>query len=111
MKLRSYQFLPDNYLLDILSTTRNGKNIPKEDMLKILAEHLYYQNVMRQELPIDTSKKILNETSLITSFADINYKSSEILKDYIRKQDTSNLQNTDALELSLPYYNSSGYEL
>lgn len=111
MKLRSYQFLPDDYLLESLATSRNKTPISKQDMLKILAEQLYYQNVMWQELPIDTSKKILNETSLITAFADINNKSSSTITSYIRQQDLNKYENPNSIELALPYYTSDGYEL
>jgi hypothetical protein len=66
---------------------------------------------MRQELPIDTSKKILNETSLIAAFADINNKSSSTITSYIRKQDLNKYENPNSIELALPYYSSGGYEL
>jgi hypothetical protein len=57
-------------------------------MVKVVAEQLHYQNVMWQELPIDTSKKVLNEASFVTSFADSNHKSQTILSEYITKQST-----------------------
>jgi hypothetical protein len=59
--LRSYKFLPEDYLIDELSTTWNTKEVSSRDMIDILAEQLYYQNVMRQELPLNTTRNILQE--------------------------------------------------
>ncbi|MBP7007687.1 hypothetical protein KBB05_03000 [Patescibacteria group bacterium] len=109
--LRSYKFLPDDYLIDQLVTTWNKKEVSSDDMIDILAEQLYYQNTMRQELPLDTTKSILTEIGFYQSFADSNHKSHLMLNEYMTQQPTSYLENSNSLSLKFPYYQSGGYEL
>lgn len=110
MNLRSYQLLPENFFIDNLATTREDKQVSSDDMVRIIAQQLYYQNVMWLQLPVQTSKKVLDEVSMIQSFADINHKSRELYSKYLVEQPKDKLDDLNSYDLYLPYYNLSGYE-
>lgn len=109
--LRSYKFLPEDYLIDQLATTWNKKEVTSNDMVDILAEQLYYQNVMWQELPLNVTRDILQELWFYQSFADSNHKARTMLNEYIITQPTNYLDNSNSLSLKYPYYQSTGYEI
>ncbi|HMY80233.1 MAG TPA: hypothetical protein PK048_00105 [Candidatus Absconditabacterales bacterium] len=109
--LRPYELLPDDFLINQLSTIRQGKNVSVQDAIRSIARHLYYSNVMRQQLPFDTTNKILTQFSLIQSFADSNDKTRYILHNYMTVQPVASFDQVSSLEFAYPYYNTRGYEV
>lgn len=107
MILRSYQYMDQDFLINNLASME----VSSGDAISIIARDLYYQNIMRQELPDMIYESAFDVIWNIVWFSDINNKIRYIYDAYTTTYDTSVVDDMSLYEYALPEYNGQWYSV
>ena len=104
-QLRSYKYMDQDFLIDSLASTE----ITSDDAISIIARDLYYQNIMRSELPDMMYESALDVIWNIVWFNDINNKVRYIYENYTTTYDDDVVEDISLYNYALPEYNGDWY--
>lgn len=105
MKLRNYQYMEQDFLIDSLASME----VSSGDAISIIARDLYYQNIMRLELPDTIYNSALDVIWNIVWFNDINNKIRYIYDNYTTTYHNDIVKDKSAYKYALPEYNDKWY--